>query len=891
MIKNFLFFILILFILYAFVEIRTSSKEYSDFATPEELIEKKQILPNSWQKLNAPFGGQGYTIRFDPAKTNKIIVTDSFSGIHISDDSGFTWKESNNGIDARTGRAGDSIPVFVVTIDPNNSERIWCGVKNAMGVFLSQDGGLTWEHKDNGLPSGNEVEIRGLAVKPGDSNTVFAAGDLEEIGPFMGRFQRTEGIVYKTIDGGQNWTQVLSGGNLFKDIIIDPKNPDVVYVGSGIFDRHQLEKTEGVYKSIDSGTTWTQINNGINNLYVTTIKFDPLDSNKIWGTTGMENQFGTDLEHQEGAVIVTKDGGKNWTEAKKGRVEARQIYSALGISPSNPNIIYASGEGVFVKSDDGGKTWVETGLGPRGTNAGIPIDITVDPNDENIVYVASYIGGIFKSTDGGKTWISSSFGYSGAETRGIAIKNDNRTIFTTARTGIFLSEDKGINWKPIGLGDIRLDELVPLAINPSNENKILVGGTDGIFLSIDSGMVWKKVFNNQQNTEPSSNLHPNLDFKDIEWSKSNKEIAYAAPVRGLVASGELNEGVGVLKSTDGGMTWINKQNGIPATKNTHSIAIDPTNENIVYAATVDSGIVKTVDGGENWVSINNGLENAMISEFTFSSIAINPTDPTNLIAGTFHDGRIFITMDSGSSWKESSTDISTAGQITSIVFNPSNSNQVFAGGITTGFYVSNDGGDNWEQFNNGLTTREVIDLKPTSNGEAIYAATNGGGIFRLPLSGDQLVLKRTQVETPSNAGINGINNAVTEGSSGGTISTSSSGGIQPLGFSLEITGSALSGINLNEKKSMRGTLLISNTGDSSKISITSDLPKSVIKIRPSEFVLKEQNSKNIIIFVKSIKKLRKVFNGQIPEKIILTIVKNTNGQLFSKDIEIPLIVK
>ena len=201
----------------------TVKKEYSDFATPEELITKNQVLTMSWQKLNGPFGGQGYTIRFSPNNSNKIIVTDSFAGIHISNDKGLTWTESDDGIDARTAKSGDAVPVFVTTIDPNNPDRIWCGVKNAMGVFLSTDGGMSWQHKDNGLPGGEDVEIRGLAVKPGDSNIIFAAGDFEEIGPPMGAFQRTKGIVYRTTDGGENWTQVLRGANLFKDIIIDPK--------------------------------------------------------------------------------------------------------------------------------------------------------------------------------------------------------------------------------------------------------------------------------------------------------------------------------------------------------------------------------------------------------------------------------------------------------------------------------------------------------------------------------------------------------------------------------------------------------------------------------------------------------------------------------------------
>jgi len=319
--------ILVISLVFFIFQNKIFSKEYSDFPKPSELIEKYQILSMPWQKLNGPFGGQGYTIRFPQNNPNNIIVTDSFAGIHISSDRGLTWVESNQGIDARTGKSGDDVPVFVTTIDPNNPSRVWCGVRGAMGVFLSTNEGTSWARKDNGLPDGENVEIRGLAVKPGDSNTIFAAGDLEEIGPPMGAFQRTQGIVYRTVDGGENWTLVLSGGNLFKDIIIDPNNPDVVYVASGFFDRHQLEKLEGVYKSTDGGNTWTQINNGIRNLYVTTLKFDPTNPNIIWGTTGMIPQFDTDVENQDGAIILTQDGGMTWTEAKRQRNSgAPQFY-------------------------------------------------------------------------------------------------------------------------------------------------------------------------------------------------------------------------------------------------------------------------------------------------------------------------------------------------------------------------------------------------------------------------------------------------------------------------------------------------------------------------------------------------------------------------------------
>lgn len=880
--------------------------EYSDFATPEELIVRNQILSMPWQKLNGPFGGQGYTIRFSPDNLDKIIVTDSFAGIHISSDRGLTWQESNEGIDARTGKSGDAIPVFVTAIDPNDSNKIWCGVRGTMGVFLSSDGGMSWTRKDNGLPDGENVEIRGLAVKPGDSNTIFAAGDLEEIGPLMGQFQRVQGIVYRTIDGGENWTQVLTGGNNFKDIIIDPNNTNTIYAASGFFDRQQLEKLEGVYKSTDGGgeNTWTQINSGISNLYVVSLKFDPKNSNTIWGTTGMINQFGNDLENQNGAVIVSKDGGMSWTEAKRGRNNgATQIYSALGISPSNPNVIYASGFGIFVKSTDGGMNWTETGFGPLGSNAGHPIDIEVDPNNENIVFVDSYIGGVFKSTDGGKTWVSNAFGYSGAETKSVAVSPDGQNVFATSRSGVFLSQDKGVNWVPVGIGDIGQDELQAVAVHPADNNKILLGdgqnSQSSIFLSTDSGMIWKSVFMlNRDESKPaaSTDLNGTIVFTDIKWSKSNPNIAYATCVKQSLAHDFVDSiGWGIFKSTDGGMSWVNKQNGIPGFKNTWSIDVDPDNESVIYIATNDSGILKSVDGGENWIEINSGLEDAK----PFHSVSICPANTQVVLAGS-EDGRIFRTTDGGVSWQSVFSDIRTSDNIVSIIFNPvASTHQVYAAANATGFYVSSDDGQTWQQYNNGLSMRELTGLAVTPSGDAVYLATNGGGIFRLPISGSALTLTRKQIETPSNAGIDAANNRNPVGA-GFTPAptTSSSGGANanPEDFSFTLSGKAAKGIKISSKKPIK-TFVIVNLSSKSQESfsgkevlVSTDFPASVIKITPSSFTVNRKGNKiKVLIQIKSKESLRDIISGELPNEIKLFLNLELEGSEIIKQVSIPLI--
>ncbi|MBI3307821.1 MAG: hypothetical protein HYZ79_00435 [Candidatus Melainabacteria bacterium] len=874
------------------------AKEYSDFATPSELIIKKQIFPNSWQKLNGPFGGQGYTIRFDPSNSKKIIVTDSFVGIHISEDGGLTWKESNTGIDARTGGSGDSIPVFVVTIDPNNTQRFWCGVKNAMGVFLSQDGGMTWEHKDNGLPNGSEVEIRGLAVKPGDSNTIFAAGDLEEIGPFTGAFQRTEGIVYRTIDGGENWEKVLEGGNLFKDIIIDPNSPNTIYVASGFFDRHELENLEGVHKSTDGGNTWQKINSGIRNLYVTTIKFDPTNSNTIWGTTGMIPQFADSRETEDGGIIKSIDGGMTWAEIKRGRNSSgTQLYSALGISETDPNVIYASGFGLFTQSSDGGKTWIETGFGPRGTNAGHPIDIAVDPNDPNTVYVDSYVGGVFKSTDEGKTWVTNAFGYSGSEVSHVTVAPDNKKIFATSRTGIFLSEDKGINWTPVGIGDVGFDELFAVTPHPTDSNILLLGdglnALGSIFRSIDGGMTWKTVFMLLQEHSPfvdATDITGPIAFTEIKFAKSNPNVVFAASVKHSLEHLQVDSiGHGLFKSIDAGKTWVKKNSGLTGFMNTWDVAIDPNDENIVYTVTNDSGIYKSTDGGENFTRLLNGLED----KTSFYSISINPTNSQIILAGS-QDGEILRSLDAGNSWAKV-LDFRNFDNINDIEFNPQNPNQAFAGATATGFYVSNDSGATWEQFNDGLTGRKIEDISVPQDGSAVYLTAYGGGVFRLPLVGGSLILTRQQVEIPSNAGIDGIDNALSDNDTDNPSEDDPNDTDQNNDLPFEVSGSALNGIIFGKKPSKNLLLieLIENSGvDQMKIKLSSNLPSQVLKIAPIEFSLNStRNSKQVKLITKPAKKLIKTFGANLPSTLVLNIEGIVEGNTITSEVEIPISVE
>jgi photosystem II stability/assembly factor-like uncharacterized protein len=277
--------------------------------------------PMAWVRTGGPLGGLGYDVRMRPDNPNHMYVTDAWAGVFISSNGGQTWYPSNEGITTRTGESGDAIPVFCLTIDPHDNDVIWIGTQNVRGIFKSTDAGQTWVQKDNGVVEYEGITFRGLTVDPRTSGIVYAAAEISSYAwsnqEQSGReFDKTKGVVYKTVDGGENWTAIWRGDNLARYIWIDPHNPEVIYISTGIFDReaansdHTINKPggEGIIKSIDGGLTWQAVNNGLNNLYVGTLFMHPTNPDILLAGTG-NNAY-----PDGGGVYLTTNGGTLWQE-------------------------------------------------------------------------------------------------------------------------------------------------------------------------------------------------------------------------------------------------------------------------------------------------------------------------------------------------------------------------------------------------------------------------------------------------------------------------------------------------------------------------------------------------------------------------------------------------
>ena len=712
-----------------------------------------------WIKTGGPSGGLGYDVRIHPTNKQIMFVTDNPSGVNKSFDGGNTWIQKNNGINVRTGASGDAIPIFCLTIDPNNPNIVWAGTQYNRGIYKSIDGGETWVKKDNGVVENTEISFRGFGIHPQNSNIIFAGAEIT-IG-ILGRvFDKTKGKIYKTTDGGENWRCVWEGDNLARFVIFDYSNPNILYASTGIWDREAFNEVGvGVLKSYNGGETWIPINNGMNDLYVGFLEMHPTNPQILYAATGL-NEYST-----KPGVYKTVDGGANWTQM----LDKGDVTTTVTISPSNPNIVYAGANSAFYRSYNGGVTWdvfnQDWGWGPPGVRSGVSISAVVDPDDPMTVFVNNYTGGNFKSTDGGASWVNASKGYTGAHLHSVAVsKSQPNKIFTVGRNGPFGSNDYGQNWAGLAYTPARAPEWNTIVANPVNDQILLLavegGGT--IFKSDTDGNSWRFVL------EAVGYTCCGQGFKAIDFAPSNPNIVYAGMrgSRSMINGGPnpLPSG-GMYKSIDEGETWTPINNGLQTSlMNVNCLAIHPTNPNIVYIGTWKDGIFKTIDGGQSWVNKSNGLASADVR-----SLAIDPKNPEIVYAGLGEGVGLFKTTTGGELWENINTGITlncpayllpSGGvkqgmtfekpplisrgleyyyvpwtSVWGIVVDPTNSDILYAADYQTGVYLSTDKGANWVPINEGLTIRAVTALAISKNGRYVYAATEGGGVFRLRTPG------------------------------------------------------------------------------------------------------------------------------------------------------------
>ena len=273
------------------------------------------------------------------------------------------------------------------------------------GVWKTMDGGQSWSNISDGYFGGS---IGAVAVSEWDNNVIYAGGGEKTV---RGNVSHGYGM-WKSVDAGKTWTAIgLDKSYHISRIRIHPKNPDLVYAAvMGNLYRDTEER--GVYRSKDGGNTWERILFANAGAGAVDLILDPTNPRVIYASTWKIRRTPYSLSSggEGSALWKSTDGGDSWEEltTKKGMPEGTLGIIGVTVSPANPERVWAIIEnkdgGVF-RSEDGGETWqrINTDRNLR-QRAWYYTRIYADPQNEDQVYVANVQ--FWRSKDGGKTYES-----------------------------------------------------------------------------------------------------------------------------------------------------------------------------------------------------------------------------------------------------------------------------------------------------------------------------------------------------------------------------------------------------------------------------------------------------------------------------------------------------
>jgi photosystem II stability/assembly factor-like uncharacterized protein len=554
------------------------------------------------------------------------------------------------------------------------------------------------------LMSGRVV---GFAVHPTDRSHYFAAV--------------AAGGVWKTTNAGISWTPVFDneGSYSIGCITLDPKNPSVVWVGTGENNsQRSVGYGDGVCKSIDGGRSWQNVGLKASE-HIAKIVVDPRDSDTVyvaaqgplWGPGGDRGLF------------KTTDGGKTWSKILN-------ISENTGIGdfvqdPRNPDIMIAASyqrrrhvytiinggpESAIHRSTDGGKTWNRVRGGLPGGDLG-RIGFAASPSDPDTVYAiveaGEKLGGIFRTTDRGVTWEKRNpFDQQGQYYSHLIVDPANRDRVYVMNVNILVSDDGaktlgtlGGRWKHVDNHEIWID--------PKDPKYYLVGCDGGIYESHDRGDNWRYM----------SNL-PVTQFYDLTVEQTD------TPFYKVYGGTQDNNTLGGPARTMSGLGATNADWHVIVGGDGFQCQVDPKDPNVVYAEYQYGGLVRFDWRTGQRVSIQPkpGAGEPSLRWNWDSPLLVSPHKNTRVY---FCANRVFRSEDRGDSWTPVSGDLSRQldrdtlpvfgkimppeavfkhgstslfGNITAFAESPKREGLLYAGTDDGLIQVTSDGGKNWTKI-------------------------------------------------------------------------------------------------------------------------------------------------------------------------------------------------
>lgn len=645
--------------------------------------------------------------------------------VYLGAAQGGAWKTTDGGVNWTPLTDGqDSLAVGAIAIDPSNTNVVYVGTGEAnqscdshygVGVLKSLDGGSTWTTL--GASVFQNTSIGKIVVHPTDGMTVYAANGSGTAG-FSCYGQLGTFGVWKSVDGGASWIQVLGSAQIgsnkaVQDLVRSPSDPNTLYAavnGSGIwkttnagttwtklagglpttdisrFDigvdpgnasvlyalvaRSSTGAERGTYKSINAGTTWIALPNQSGSCHYWNFQdictYSGNSSGQCWYDLAIEVQPGGAVWAGGTGIFRSTSAGSTWTDVCPQSVHVDQHAIAFG---SDGRIWIGNDGGVWASSDNGA-TWINK----NGT-----LQITqfypgaaLDPTRYDGALAGAQDNGSPRFT-GGATWDLATFGDGAACV--IYGNNPATTWYTSSQyLSIYKTDNAGLSYfaATSGLLDAGTGAAPFIGQFAScvGDPNVLIAGSDNVWRTDDGAGLWQP--NSPDPIDPTA-----APIVTVAMAASDRSCAtYAVGTR----SGR------VYLTADAGADWANITGVLPA-RALNDLAFDPSDPNVLYIAVSGFGVQhlyrteNALSPAPDWFAIDAGIPDAPIN-----AVLVDPDAPRVLYAGS-----------------------------------------------DLGLFKSADYGGSWALQTNGIPKIAIYDLVADPSTRALVAFTHGRGAFRLNL--------------------------------------------------------------------------------------------------------------------------------------------------------------
>jgi photosystem II stability/assembly factor-like uncharacterized protein len=598
-------------------------------------IYKSTDAGKTWTHLGLRDGQQIPELAVDPRDPNKVFAAvaghpygpNKERGVYRSTDGGQNWRKV---LPSGSQTNDENVGASDVLIDPTNSNIVYATLWEARegpwengawngpngGIFKSTDGGSTFTALTSGLPQG--VVQAHLAISASNPQRLFASVATKD------------GVkLYRTDDGGTNWTVATSdtrpagriGGGDLPQPGIDPKNPDVIYMTSTV-----------TWKSTDAGKTWTGFRGAPggddyqniwinpNNPRVIILASDQgaivtVNGGESWSSwytqstaqmyhVNADNAFPYRLcsgQQESGSACVSSRGDDGQVTIREWHPVAAEEYGYVVPDPLDPDIVFGGKLTRYDRHTAQAQNVIPKAFRSQDFRVLRTEPIVFSPIDPEMLFFASNT--LWKTTDRGNSW------------QQISPDLTRKNYPVPATLGIFSNEPSA---KPTQRGVI-----YAVAPSPKDINLIWAGTDDGqIQVTHDGGKRWVNV--------TPANMTAFQKVSIIEASHFGPQTAYAAI--NTLRLDDLHPHI--LRTRDGGKTWTEIVNGIPANENVNAVREDTVRRGLLFAST-EAAVYVSFDDGDHWQSLRLNMPGSSVRDIIIKN--------DDLAAGTH--GRGFWILD------------------------------------------------------------------------------------------------------------------------------------------------------------------------------------------------------------------------------------------------------